>query len=134
MGMRMPETCWAVFKRQAINLRNCCIWLVDLFDFFFFSLFILTCIYFCICLLSWFTLLSRLMTDLSFISHSDTGHADYGFRVLVTFCMQLNTPSSFSRAFILCPFYFNTSHQFTPLLNFGSVILDLMSFGCFLLV
>jgi hypothetical protein len=29
MGMRMPETCWAVFKRQIINLRSCCIWLVD---------------------------------------------------------------------------------------------------------
>ena len=29
MGMRMPETCWTVFKRQVINLRNCCIWLVD---------------------------------------------------------------------------------------------------------
>jgi len=32
MGMRMPETCWAVFKWQVINLRNCCIWLVDLFE------------------------------------------------------------------------------------------------------
>ena len=32
MGMRMLETCWAVFKWQAINLRNCCIWLVDLFE------------------------------------------------------------------------------------------------------
>jgi hypothetical protein len=31
MGMRMPETCWAVFK-QVINLRNCCIWLVDSFE------------------------------------------------------------------------------------------------------
>jgi hypothetical protein len=29
MGMRMPETCRALFKRQAINLRSCCIWLVD---------------------------------------------------------------------------------------------------------
>jgi hypothetical protein len=29
MGMRMPETCWAVFKRQAINLKSWCIWLVD---------------------------------------------------------------------------------------------------------
>ena len=29
MGMRMPETCWAVFKRQVINLRSCCIWLDD---------------------------------------------------------------------------------------------------------
>jgi hypothetical protein len=29
MGMRMPETCWAVFKWQVINLRVCCIWLVD---------------------------------------------------------------------------------------------------------
>jgi hypothetical protein len=29
MGMMMPETCWAVFKRQVINLRSCCIWLVD---------------------------------------------------------------------------------------------------------
>jgi len=29
MGMRMPETCWAVFKRQVINLRSCCIWFVD---------------------------------------------------------------------------------------------------------
>jgi hypothetical protein len=32
MGMRMPERCWAVFERQAINLRNCCIWLVDSFE------------------------------------------------------------------------------------------------------
>ena len=31
MGVRMPETCWAIFKRQAINPRNCCIWLVDSF-------------------------------------------------------------------------------------------------------
>jgi hypothetical protein len=29
MGMRMPEICWAVFKRQVINLRSCCILLVD---------------------------------------------------------------------------------------------------------
>ena len=29
MGMRMPETCWAVFKRQVVNLRNWCIWLID---------------------------------------------------------------------------------------------------------
>jgi len=32
MGVRTPETCWAVHKRQVINLRNCCIWLVDLFE------------------------------------------------------------------------------------------------------
>jgi hypothetical protein len=32
MGMRMPETCWAVFKWQAIKLRDWCIWLVDLFE------------------------------------------------------------------------------------------------------
>jgi hypothetical protein len=32
MGKRMPETCWAVFKRQAINRRDRCIWLVDLFE------------------------------------------------------------------------------------------------------
>jgi hypothetical protein len=32
MGMRMPETCWAVSKRQVINLRNCCIWLVNSFE------------------------------------------------------------------------------------------------------
>jgi hypothetical protein len=25
----MPETCSTVLKRQTINLRNCCIWLVD---------------------------------------------------------------------------------------------------------
>ena len=29
MGMRMPETCWAVFKRRVINLRSCCILFVD---------------------------------------------------------------------------------------------------------
>jgi hypothetical protein len=29
MGMRMPETCWAVSKWQVINLRSCCILLVD---------------------------------------------------------------------------------------------------------
>jgi len=27
MGMRMPETCWAVFKRQAINLKDWCVYL-----------------------------------------------------------------------------------------------------------
>jgi hypothetical protein len=34
MGMRMPETCHAVFKGQEINLRDWCIWLVDLFEQF----------------------------------------------------------------------------------------------------
>jgi hypothetical protein len=29
MGVRMPVTCWAVHKRQVINLRYCCIWLGD---------------------------------------------------------------------------------------------------------
>jgi hypothetical protein len=29
MGMRMPETCWTVFKRQVINFKNCRMWLVD---------------------------------------------------------------------------------------------------------
>jgi hypothetical protein len=29
MGMRMPETCWDVFKRQVINLRSCCISLAN---------------------------------------------------------------------------------------------------------
>ena len=33
MGMTMPETCWSVFERQAIKLRDWCIWLVDLFDY-----------------------------------------------------------------------------------------------------
>jgi hypothetical protein len=33
MGMRMPETCWTLFKRQAIKLRDWCIWLVDLFQY-----------------------------------------------------------------------------------------------------
>jgi hypothetical protein len=32
MGMRMPETCWAVFQKQVINLKNCCIWLVDSYE------------------------------------------------------------------------------------------------------
>jgi hypothetical protein len=32
MGVRTRDTCWAVHKRQVINLRNCCIWLVDLFE------------------------------------------------------------------------------------------------------
>jgi hypothetical protein len=35
MGMRMPEICWAVFKRQAIKLRDWRIWLVDLFEYLF---------------------------------------------------------------------------------------------------
>jgi hypothetical protein len=33
MGMRMSETCWAVFKRQAVNLVDWCSWLVDLFEY-----------------------------------------------------------------------------------------------------
>jgi len=32
MGVRTPKTCPAVRKRQVINLRNCCISLVDLFE------------------------------------------------------------------------------------------------------
>jgi len=34
MGVRAPETCWALHtsNRQVINLRNCCVWLVDLFE------------------------------------------------------------------------------------------------------
>jgi len=41
-GMRMPETCWAVFKRQAINLRDWCIWLIDLFEYNFQTLPLIT--------------------------------------------------------------------------------------------
>jgi len=37
MGVRTPETCLAVHKRQVINLRNCCIYLVDLFELNFFG-------------------------------------------------------------------------------------------------
>ena len=32
MGGEAPETCWATYKRQVINLWNCCILLVDLFE------------------------------------------------------------------------------------------------------
>jgi hypothetical protein len=32
MGEEAPETCWATHKRQVINLWNCCILLVDLFE------------------------------------------------------------------------------------------------------
>ena len=32
MGGEAPETCWATHKRQAINLWNCCILSVDLFE------------------------------------------------------------------------------------------------------
>jgi hypothetical protein len=32
MGVGTPETCWAVNKHQVINWRDCCIWLVNLFD------------------------------------------------------------------------------------------------------
>jgi hypothetical protein len=34
MGMRTPETCSAVRKRQVINLRSCCILLVDVFKLY----------------------------------------------------------------------------------------------------
>jgi len=32
MGVRTPETCWAVNKRQVLNWWDCCIWLVTLFE------------------------------------------------------------------------------------------------------
>jgi len=32
MGGEAPETCWVTHKRQVINLWNCCILLVDLFE------------------------------------------------------------------------------------------------------
>jgi hypothetical protein len=34
MGGEAPEACWATHKRQVINLRNCCILLVELFESF----------------------------------------------------------------------------------------------------
>jgi len=34
MGVRTLGTCLAVYKPQVINLRNCCIWLVDLFEMY----------------------------------------------------------------------------------------------------
>jgi hypothetical protein len=33
MGGRMPETCWAVRKRQNNKLENCCTWLVIYLNF-----------------------------------------------------------------------------------------------------
>jgi hypothetical protein len=33
MGVEAPETCWATHKRQIINMWDCCIWLVNLFEF-----------------------------------------------------------------------------------------------------
>jgi len=32
MGMRIPETCWAVLKRRTINQRDWCIWFFELFE------------------------------------------------------------------------------------------------------
>jgi hypothetical protein len=34
MDVRMSETCWAAHKRQVINIRNYCIYLVDLFELY----------------------------------------------------------------------------------------------------
>jgi len=34
MGVETPETCWATHKHQAVNLWNCCILLVDLFELY----------------------------------------------------------------------------------------------------
>jgi hypothetical protein len=34
MGGEAPKTCWATHKRQVINLWNCCILLVDLFELY----------------------------------------------------------------------------------------------------
>jgi len=63
------------------------IWFISLppLFLFFFSLLALACIYFCICLLSWFALMFRLLMDLSFISYSNTENADCGFSVVVNF-------------------------------------------------
>ena len=34
MAVEEPETCWVTHKRQVMNLWNCCIWLVNLFEFY----------------------------------------------------------------------------------------------------
>jgi len=34
MGVEAPEIFWATHKRQVINLWNCCIWLVNLFQLY----------------------------------------------------------------------------------------------------
>jgi hypothetical protein len=34
MGVKAPETCWATHKRQVINLWNCCIQLVNVFELY----------------------------------------------------------------------------------------------------
>ena len=31
---KRPKTCWATYKPQVINLWNCCIWLVNLFELY----------------------------------------------------------------------------------------------------
>jgi hypothetical protein len=36
MGMRIPETCWAVFKRRTINPIDWCFWLINLFKWVYF--------------------------------------------------------------------------------------------------
>ena len=38
MGGETPETCWATYKRQVINLWKCCILLVELFELHFTTL------------------------------------------------------------------------------------------------
>jgi len=34
MGVEAPETCWATHKRQVMNLWNCCILSVNLFELY----------------------------------------------------------------------------------------------------
>ena len=34
MGRETPKTCWAIHKRQVINLWNCCILLVEIFELY----------------------------------------------------------------------------------------------------
>ena len=45
MGMRIPETCWAVSKRRAINLRDWCVWLVVLFELYLYVMHWLKAVY-----------------------------------------------------------------------------------------
>jgi hypothetical protein len=105
MGVRTPQTCWAVFKRRVISLRNCCIWLVDSFEWllFFLDIFDTRCIYY--------------QNSSKFLSRNGWYCCSYACLFVLVWVISLKTSAILS-IYVIVPFIFHGisslyKHRFT---------------------
>jgi hypothetical protein len=124
MGMRMPETCWVVFKLQVIILRNWFIWLVDSVEKLNRDL--------------WWNIPDGGNPNHSEIKHSQY-HSVYHKAQIHWSCIEPRSPQreAINRPYIEWYFFFlkkNTVYLFRNILDFmlsPCFTCNMVSFGCF---